>query len=86
MFLSKSQTGYYYIWYKDERGKKCKISTRTKVKGEAFQALANFKGITKKEPKSISLTEFTSEFTYASPTDLPPRNRSNSQISDPTSA
>jgi hypothetical protein len=25
MFLSKSRSGYYYIWYKDERGKKGKI-------------------------------------------------------------
>ena len=50
MFLSKSKSGYYYIWYKDERGKKCKISTRTKSKREAYQALANFKGLRRKKP------------------------------------
>jgi hypothetical protein len=67
MFLSKSHTGYHYIWYKDERGKKSKISTRTKVKREAYQALANFKGLVNKQPKSLSLTEFTTEFlAYAS--------------------
>jgi integrase len=69
VFLSKSHSGYYYIWFKDERGKKCKVSTRTKLKGEAYEALANFKGLTKKEPKALGLKEFTSEFlSYASAT------------------
>lgn len=72
MFLSKCRSGYYYIWYKDERGKKCKVSTRTKVKGEAYQVLANFKGLVKREPKSIGLRQFTEEFlAYAAVTYSP---------------
>ena len=69
MFLSKTKSGYCHIWYKDERGKKCKVSTRTKLRGEAHQALANFQGLTKRKPKSISHEQFTSEFlAYASVT------------------
>jgi integrase len=69
MFLSKTKFGYYYIWHKDEQGKKCKVSTRTKVKGEAYQVLANFKGLNTREPRSIGLQEFMAEFlAYASAT------------------
>jgi hypothetical protein len=38
MFLSIGPHGYYYIWYRDEEGKKQIVSTRTRLKGEAGSA------------------------------------------------
>ena len=43
MFLSKSSLGYYYIWFTDQRGKRKKVSTRCKRKGDALRFLQHFR-------------------------------------------
>ncbi len=42
MFLSKRSSGVYYLWYNDESGKKCKVSTKTCSKAEAQRFLQHF--------------------------------------------
>ena len=42
MFLSKGYKGYYYLYYKDETGKRRKISTKTKLKSEANKFFRKF--------------------------------------------
>jgi hypothetical protein len=41
MYLSK-RNGIYYIWYKDENGKKQKVSTHCLKKADAFEVLKSF--------------------------------------------
>jgi site-specific recombinase XerD len=43
MFLSKRSNGIYYLWYKDENGRKRKVSTRSKLKSDALRFLQDFK-------------------------------------------
>jgi integrase len=43
MFISRSTSGYYYIWFKDQRGKRKKVSTRCKRKGGALRFLQHFR-------------------------------------------
>ena len=69
MFLSKSRHGIYYVWFTDETGRRRKVSTRTKVKSDAYQALKNFSRLKKTGSKPIPFDEFTSELLrYASAT------------------
>lgn len=42
MYLSKRYNGFYYIFYPQLNGKKTCISTKTKIKTEAFQFLSQF--------------------------------------------
>jgi hypothetical protein len=44
MFLSKRSNGIYYLWLKDELGRKLKVSTRCKRKGEALKFPQSFRG------------------------------------------
>lgn len=53
MFLSKTQNGRYYIYYKKSDGKMTRISTKTKKKSEAVKFLSEFE----KQIKLRSLTE-----------------------------
>jgi integrase len=62
MFLSKSRGGYYYIWYKDERGKRRKVSTHCRLKTDALEALTNFKSLTAAKGSSMMLSRFVEEF------------------------
>jgi integrase len=41
-FLSKQKNGNWYLYYEDENGKRCKVTTKTKKKGEANQFLVEF--------------------------------------------
>ena len=42
MFLSKGYNGYYYLYYKDDSGKRKKVSTKTKLKSEANKFFREF--------------------------------------------
>lgn len=42
MFLQKSPSGIYYLWYKNNNGKKQKVSTRCKIKSGALKFLQHF--------------------------------------------
>ena len=43
MFLSKSPSGIYYLYYKNDNGKKQKVSTRSHLKSGALKFLTTFK-------------------------------------------
>lgn len=62
MYLSK-RNNIYYLWYRDSKGKKQKISTRTGVEGEAAEFLKSFKIEENRTPRSkaIHLREFARE-------------------------
>ena len=64
MFLSRRSNGYYYLWY-DKKGKRMKISCKTKKKSEALLFLSHFKKeLEEREPiiKEIKLIDFQIEF------------------------
>jgi integrase len=62
MYLSKRKdSGVYYLWYTDTRGKKRKISTHCKMKGDAVKFLRTFKE-QKKIKQHIPLQDFTFEY------------------------
>jgi len=69
MFLSKSGD-VYYLFYRDETGKRFKISTKCRKKSEAFDFLLQFKADEYQEKlnfKRIVLSEFEKQyFEYAS--------------------
>jgi integrase len=62
MFLSKSPSRFYYIYFNDERGKRQKISTRCTLKTDALKFLQTFKIVTDRKPR-IRKTHLLSEFT-----------------------
>lgn len=43
IFLSKRANGIYYLWFKDDLGRKRKVSTRCKLKTDALKFLQDFK-------------------------------------------
>jgi len=59
LYLSKHKNGYYYIYYKDDNGKRQSITTKTKRKSETYKVLSNFDQLIKKknkfDPKQIVL-------------------------------
>jgi integrase len=58
MYLSR-RNGLYYIWYKDEKGKKQKVSTHCRKKADAFEALKAFQTSKHISPqKNLTLSEF----------------------------
>ena len=64
MFLSKVD-GVYYLFFTDKNGKRKKVSTRCKLKLQAFSFLKAFKQIEyeqKQNLKSISLSAFGKEY------------------------
>ena len=66
MYLLRLKSGYYYIFYRKENGRRNKISTRTKNKNEAIDFLGEFSKTYKAKPKSklkdISLRGFIFEY------------------------
>ncbi len=66
MFISKRSNGYYYIYYDDGNGIRQAISTKSKLKKEAFQFLTNFSNEIKKKSKQlyipIDFNSFSKEF------------------------
>ena len=69
MFLSKHKNGFYYIYYRNQDGKRLSVSTKTKLKSEAYKALTRF-SIERKNKKyegaSTTLNKFRWEFLKAS--------------------
>ncbi len=64
MFLSKSSSGIYYLWFSID-GKKQKVSTRSKFKADALKFLQTFKTDEHKkriETKTVLLQSFTTDF------------------------
>ena len=65
MFLSKHSSGYYYVWYRDEIGKRHKVSTRTKYKVEAtkfFQAFKREEHERMKRTQNVRLSTFFNDY------------------------
>ncbi len=65
MFLSKRSNGVYYLWFKNEDGKKQKLSTGVSIKSEALKFLLHYKGEIHKDQKahkSKSLNQFYAEY------------------------
>jgi len=65
MFLSRHQNGVYYLWLKDESGRKRKVSTGCKMKADAFKFLKSYnqsEAERREKLKTISLSEFMQEF------------------------
>jgi site-specific recombinase XerD len=65
MFIGKRKNGYYFIEYLDEAtGVPKRVSTKTKIKKEAFRFLSDFETNLKKTPKKnfILLSAFQSEY------------------------
>jgi len=62
MLLSKSRRGYYYIWYKDERGRRRRILTRCRLKSDALKALMDFNALTGRRGTSVMLSQFIEDF------------------------
>ncbi|MBM4400404.1 MAG: site-specific integrase [Crenarchaeota archaeon] len=56
MFLSKAPSGIYYLWFRNERGKRQKVSTRCRRKSDALRFLQSFKmeRSHRKQPKLFS--------------------------------
>ncbi|MGA9405861.1 MAG: site-specific integrase [Bacteroidota bacterium] len=61
MFLSKSPSGVYYLWFKDECGNRQKVSTRCRLKADAFRFLQDFKQSEPRIKTYIKLTQFKQE-------------------------
>jgi len=66
MFLSKdSRSGIYYVWYKNELGKRQRVSTRSRKKTEAIRFLQSFKSKdherTQKAKRTL-LTDYMNDF------------------------
>ena len=65
MFLSKSRSGIYYLFYVDELGKRHKVSTRTRRKSEALTFLQTFprEGVERQTRRQrILLSQFAADF------------------------
>jgi len=66
MFLSKRSNGYWYVFYTNQRGKKTCISTKTRIKREAFRFLSMFERELKQRKVNqvilIGLKEFSFQY------------------------
>lgn len=74
MFLSKSRSGIYQLYYKDPMGQRQKVSTRTTSKVQAIEFLRSFKVENSKATKPLKerLQKFTEEsLEYAKATYAP---------------
>jgi hypothetical protein len=66
MFLSKRTNGYWYVFYQSVTGSKTCISTKTKIKREAFRFLSTFEKELKQRKNNqvipIGLKEFSFQY------------------------
>jgi integrase len=62
MFLSKAPSGMFHLFFTNEDGKRCKVSTRCTVKSDALQFLRSFDPSQKKKSKPRLLSSFIDEF------------------------
>lgn len=61
MHISRRSNGIYYVWYKDERGRKKKVSTGKSRKSEALIVFRSFVPPQPDSPKhSLSPTDLSS--------------------------
>ena len=67
MFLSKRRSGFYYLFFFDDLGRRHKISTKTTLKSEALRFLQSFKQEQKvAKAASTLLSRFTDDYlTYS---------------------
>lgn len=65
MFLSRRSNGVYYLWFRDDLGRKQKISTKKTHKAQALQFLSEFKRNQQERKlklQQVSLSEFTQDY------------------------
>jgi integrase len=65
VFLSKSRSGTYYLFYVDELGKRHKVSTRTRRKGDALAFLQSFTREAQEhqtQKQRVLLSQFAADF------------------------
>ena len=62
MFLSKLPHGIYYLFYQDEKGKRQKVSTRCRMKTDAYRFLQIFRAEERTASGRIRLSQFVDEF------------------------
>jgi len=66
MFLSKRSNGYWYVFYNSLKGRKTCISTKTRIKREAFGFLSTFESELKQRKANqvipIGLKEFSFQY------------------------
>jgi integrase len=60
MFFSK-RNGIYYIWYRDENGKKQKVSTHSRTKSQALDFYRTFNPSKSDIPEKVPLSRLTRE-------------------------
>jgi len=61
MFLHRRENGYWYLWYQDTNGRKRKVSTKRRYKGEALQFAKEFVATSTKR-QSITIGDYISEY------------------------
>ena len=61
MFLHRRENGYWYLWYQDTNGRKRKVSTKRRYKGEALQFAKEFVATSTKR-HSITIGDYISEY------------------------
>ena len=61
MFLHRRENGYWYLWYQDTNGRKRKVSTNRRYKGEALQFAKEFVAPSTKR-LSFTLRDFIAEY------------------------
>ena len=62
MFISKLPHGIYYLFFRDEMGKRQKITTRSRVKTDAYRFLQSFRADQRTVSGRIRLSQFVDEF------------------------
>ncbi len=63
MFISKHSNGYYYVYYFDNNGKRCKKSTNAKLKSEALKFLKSFEQkVQSNSTRDLDLKAFLFEY------------------------
>ena len=62
MFLYKSSSGIYHLYYAGSNEKRQKVSTGCKIKSQALQFLQTFKTEKTGKPKVVTLSQFSQEF------------------------
>jgi len=60
MFLSK-RNGIYYLWFRDQFGKKHKVTTHARTKSKALEFLRNYNSLKAATPEKILLSKFIQE-------------------------
>jgi integrase len=70
MFLSKTRSGIYYLYYTDNNGRRQKRSTKARHKSEALKFLTTFKIEREEKRKPILFSALVAKFVQTSKTNL----------------